>query len=277
MPEEKCSSINDDSPLDGVYWNNQYQANATGWDLGQVAPPIKAYIDTIQNKDTKILIPGCGNAYEAEYLNQQGFNDITIIDIAPLLVKKLKQNFEKNKNIKVILGNFFEHEGQYDCIIEQTFFCALTPSLRQKYVWKMHQLLANNGKLVGLLFNRNFESSPPFGGSQLEYEQLFREAFIFHKFSIAKNSILPRAKSELFIEFQKNTEVEVNRYSFVDGTCSGFLKWVLEKLIETETIVKLSVSSDFEEILIISKQEIPIQKLQQIISYDKKYVIYKLD
>jgi SAM-dependent methyltransferase len=137
MSEEKCCVITCDLPLDQNYWDNQYQANATGWDLGQVSPPIKTYIDTIENKDAKILIPGCGNTYEAEYLLQLGFTNVTVIDIAPTLVENLKQKFANNKNIIVVLGDFFEHQGNYDYIIEQTFFCALPPPMRQKYTWKM--------------------------------------------------------------------------------------------------------------------------------------------
>jgi hypothetical protein len=33
-----------------------------------VSLPIKAYIDTLKDKDIAILIPGCGNTYEAAYL-----------------------------------------------------------------------------------------------------------------------------------------------------------------------------------------------------------------
>ena len=193
MSEEKCCVVTCDLPLDQTYWDNQYQANATGWDLGQVSPPIKTYINTIENKDAKILIPGCGNTYEAEYLLQQGFTNITVIDIAPTLVENLKQKFVNNKNITIVLGDFFEHQGNYDFIIEQTFFCALPPTMRQKYVWKMHQLLTDYGKLFGLLFNREFEVSPPFGGSLNEYEQLFTKAFIFNSISLAgfyKHSLL---------------------------------------------------------------------------------------
>jgi hypothetical protein len=38
----------------------------TGWDLGWYLP-IKNYIDTLKDKDIAILIPGCGNTYEAAY------------------------------------------------------------------------------------------------------------------------------------------------------------------------------------------------------------------
>lgn len=195
--------MNNEKRLDQEYWETQYKTNATGWDLGNVSPPIKEYINTIANKNLSILIPGCGNSYEAEHLLNQGFTNVTVIDIAPTLVKNIQEKFNTNPNIKIVLGDFFEHQGQYDLILEQTFFCALPPSMRQKYVSKIHQLLSKNGKLVGLLFNKNFESGPPFGGSQAEYEQLFRDYFEFIIMGTCYNSIAPRANNELFIELQK--------------------------------------------------------------------------
>jgi SAM-dependent methyltransferase len=275
MSEEKCCVITCDLPLDENYWDNQYQANVIGWDLGQVSPPIKTYIDTIENKDAQILIPGCGNTYEAEYLVQQGFTNITVIDIAPTLVENLKKKFAKNNNITVVLGDFFEHQGNYDFIIEQTFFCALPPSMRQKYVWKMHQLLSNNGKLIGLLFNREFEVSPPFGGNLNEYEQLFQKAFEFNSISLAGNSIPSRANTELFFEFQKNNQNQVNLYHFEGITCSGCMNTVSSKFLEINGVLNVSMSSNFSEIIIVSTTDIELKTLQEIVSYDEKYKIKK--
>jgi SAM-dependent methyltransferase len=275
MSEEKCRVVTCDLPLDQTYWDNQYQANATGWDLGQVSPPIKTYINTIENKEAKILIPGCGNTYEAEYLLEQGFTNITVIDIAPTLVENLKQKFANNNNITIVLGDFFDHQGKYDFIIEQTFFCALPPTLRQKYVWKMHQLLTNYGKLFGLLFNREFEVSPPFGGSLNEYEQLFTKAFIFNSISLAGNSIPSRVNTELFIEFQKNELNQVNLYHFEGITCSGCMNTVSSKFLEINGVLNVSMNSNFSEIIIVSKTEIDIKTLQEIVSYDEKYKINK--
>ncbi|WP_281298939.1 methyltransferase domain-containing protein [Flavobacterium limnophilum] len=195
--------MSNEKRLDQEYWDKQYTSNATGWDLGQVSPPIKAYIDTLEDKNISILIPGCGNTYEAEYLLQQGFNNVTLIDIAPTLVDKLLEKFKNNPNIKIVLGDFFVHQGKYDLIIEQTFFCALPPEMRQEYVSKMYQLLAEKGKIAGLLFNKTFEGGPPFGGSKAEYELLFNKHFEFLHMDMCQNSIKPRANSELFIELQK--------------------------------------------------------------------------
>lgn len=274
MKEElQCCVVQCEQPLDANYWNNQYTSKNTGWDLGEVSPPIKSYIDTIQNKNISILIPGCGNTYEAEYLLQQGFANVTVIDIAPNLVKTIEQKFANNHNIKVVLGDFFEHVGNYDLIIEQTFFCALPPTLRQKYVYKMHQLLKPNGLLVGLLFNRTFEKNPPFGGSKEEYEKLFKDAFIFKQLDVATNSATPRANTELFIEFEKNDNVVVSLYKFVGITCNGCMNTVTQKFAAINNVLNISMSSNYAEVLIVSETPININVLQNEIAYDAKYSI----
>lgn len=201
---EKCCVVTCDLPLDETFWNNQYDANTTGWDLGEVSPPLKTYIDQLTNKNLRILIPGCGNTYEAEYLLQQGFANITVIDIAPILVAKLKEKFVSNPHIKIILGDFFEHQGEYDLVLEQTFFCAINPSLRKDYVSKMSELLAPKGKLAGVLFDREFEQQgPPFGGHKCQYEPMFEKDFDFKTFELCNNSFVKRAGTELFINLQK--------------------------------------------------------------------------
>lgn len=276
MNKEQCCVVSCERPLDQEYWENQYKAKATGWDLGEVSPPIKAYIDSLENKNTAILIPGCGNTYEADYLLEKGFTNVSVIDIAPTLVENLKQKFANNPNIQIILGDFFEHQGKYDLIIEQTFFCALPPTMRQKYVWKMHQLLADNGILAGLLFNRTFEVSPPFGGSKQEYEALFKNAFVFLKMEKAENSVTPRANTELFFELKKNNTVQVNLYEFKGITCSGCMTTVTQKFAAINEVLNVSMSTDFAEVLIVSKKEIPLEELQTIVSYDEKYKIKKI-
>jgi len=182
------------------FWNDQYIANTTGWDLGQVSPPLKAYIDQLTNKDIKILIPGCGNSYEAEYLLKMGFTNVSLIDIAPDLVERLKAKFKSEPHIKIILGDFFSQEGEYDLILEQTFFCALDPGLRKSYVEQMKNLLKIGGKLAGVLFVKEFEQAgPPFGGSKEEYELLFENDFDLQVFESCYNSFGKRAGTEMFI------------------------------------------------------------------------------
>lgn len=204
ITEEKSFLVTSNIPLGEAFWNNQYEANTTGWDLGTVSPPLKAYIDQLTNKELRILIPGCGNTYEADHLLQKGFTNITVIDIAPALVTKLKEKYKGNPHIHIILGDFFKHEGTYDLVLEQTFFCAIDPALRKDYVAKMEEILVPGGKLAGVLFNREFEQQgPPFGGNKKQYEPLFEKGFSFKTFEPCYNSFIKRKDTELFINLVK--------------------------------------------------------------------------
>jgi methyl halide transferase len=147
------------------------------------------------------------STYEVDYLLQKGFVNITVIDIAPTLVNKLQKKYAGNQYVKVVLGDFFDHAGEYDLILEQTFFCALEPSFRMNYKNKMHSLLSSNGKLTGILFDKEFEgASPPFGGTKAEYEKLFMDTFEFIKFEMCYNSHHKRHGSELFVILRKNNK-----------------------------------------------------------------------
>lgn len=189
--------------LSAEYWNQRYIKNVAQWDLGSISPPLKAYFDQLPNKNISILIPGAGNSYEAIYLLEQGFTNITVIDIAPAVIQPLQNRYKNRSAIQFVQTDFFDWEGQYDLIVEQTFFCALHPDLRQQYVAKMATLLAENGKLVGLLFNRAFESGPPFGGDIHSYQSLFEKHFQIDRMEPCYNSIAPRAGTELFFKVSR--------------------------------------------------------------------------
>ncbi len=193
--------------LNDAYWSNRYQQQTDGWDAGAVTTPLKAYIDQLLYKDLAILIPGCGNAYEAEYLMQRGFTNVTLLDISTLLCQRLEEKYVHwlGKGLKIINADFFKHTGAYDLVLEQTFFCALDPSLRNGYADKMNDLLLTDGKLVGVLFNKQFENGPPFGGSREEYVSFFSQHFDIQVMATCYNSIAPRIGSELFIKLAKKS------------------------------------------------------------------------
>ena len=183
------------------FWNNRYKIKETGWDIGYVSTPLKNYIDQLENKEIRILIPGCGNAYEAEYLHQNGFKNVFLLDIAPLALQQFSNRVPNFPKKHLLEENFFEHQGSYNLILEQTFFCAINPKLRDQYVQKIHQLILPKGKLVGLLFVGNFKKNhPPFGGTKKEYIKRFSPFFEIQKMELSINSIEARQGKELFIK-----------------------------------------------------------------------------
>lgn len=196
--------------LDANYWQERWSRAETGWDLRGVSPPLAAYIDQLgpEARHWAVLIPGCGNGYEALYLLSHGFTDVTMLDIAPGALAQLRAQVaqlppEPAAHLHLVCGDFFEHEGVYDLILEQTFFCALPPERRGDYARQMHRLLKPGGTLAGLLFDRDFPGGPPFGGSAAEYRQLLEPLFQIDLLAPCYNSAPPRAGTEVFFKVRK--------------------------------------------------------------------------
>ncbi|WP_375240190.1 methyltransferase domain-containing protein [Polaribacter sp.] len=191
--------------LSASAWDNRYINNDIGWDLGIVSPPLKAYFDQLKNKELKILIPGGGNSYEAEYLFKQGFKNIFVVDLSKTALNNLHNRIPELPKNQLINSDFFDVNDTFDLIIEQTFFCAIAPDLREKYAVKMKELLKPKGKLVGVMFNVPLnENRPPFGGNLEEYVELFSSHFKIDILEKCYNSYKNRQGRELFVKLLKD-------------------------------------------------------------------------
>jgi len=197
--------------LDASFWEQRYMTAETGWDLGGPSTPLKEYLDQLTNKDLSILIPGGGRAYEAEYAHRLGFRNVFVIDLTEAPLSDLLGRCPDFPKDHLIIGDFFTHEGNYDLILEQTFFCAIDPALRPQYVEHMSRLLAPGGGLVGVLFDSVPNPvGPPFGGSEAEYRALFKPYFPDVCFERCRNSIAPRAGRELWLRAVKDTYAPID-------------------------------------------------------------------
>lgn len=214
--------------LNETYWTKRYLDGDAGWDIGYVSTPLKNYFDQITNKHIRILIPGAGNAYEAEYLVNSGFENVYVCDLSAEPLNNLQKRCPQLKKENLIQGDFFELKNHsqtghfersraenpkessepiptFDLIVEQTFFCALNPSLRKKYFEKMYSLLHQDGHLMGVLFDDVLNTDkPPFGGNKAEYLTYIGEGFTIKTFDRCYNSIEPRQERELFINLVKS-------------------------------------------------------------------------
>lgn len=186
------------------YWNNKFAENKIGWDIGYPSPAIVEYFEQITDKNLKILLPGAGNAYEAEYLHKNGFKNVFVLDFAQEAIKSFKSRYSGFPDNQIITDDFFTFNGSFDIILEQTFFTSFYPSKREAFVKKIYSLLNKNGKYVGLFFTHEFgKNYPPFGATEEIYKSLFSNLFEFKIFEVAHNSIKPRKNREFFFIFIK--------------------------------------------------------------------------
>ena len=191
--------------LDAHYWQTRYQEQNTPWDMGQVSPPLRHYIDQLEDKDIRILIPGAGRAYEAAYLHQRGFRHVYVCDWADAAFAWLRMQVPDFPRAHQLTEDFFDLAIEVDLIMEQTFFCAIDPDDRPAYAEQAADLLAEAGKLVGLFWATEFAEGPPYGGHLSEYRTLFRPYFRIVYADISPYSIPPRAGRELFLELVKKS------------------------------------------------------------------------
>lgn len=189
--------------LSQTYWSTRYSSNQTGWDIGEANQYLIDIVQESYSKEAKILVPGAGNAHEVEALYKLGYTNVYALDWAKEPLIALKKRLPEIPDSQLLHESFFDHEGRYDVILEQTFFCALDPSLRKDYVNKTYDLLNDNGVVTGLLFDVKDLPGPPFGGSIWEYSRLFSQRFEKSLFHRSYDSIKPREGRECFFKVEK--------------------------------------------------------------------------
>ncbi|MCM8568053.1 TPMT family class I SAM-dependent methyltransferase [Gramella jeungdoensis] len=190
--------------MSSEFWSARYREKRTGWDIGYVSTPLKEYIDQLEYKELKILIPGAGNSYEAEYLFKNEFKNITICEIASEPLQNFQNRVPDFPKNQLLQQDFFTLNQTYDLILEQTFFCAIPVEKRPDYAEQCFNLLKTGGKIAGVFFDFELrEDGPPFGGTKQEYLTYFSPYFKIDILERCYNSIKPRQGNELFFKFIK--------------------------------------------------------------------------
>lgn len=194
--------------LDQNYWTERWLSGQTGWDIGYPSPSLMDFSRDHISKKAFILLPGAGNAYEAEELFKRGYKNVFVVDISRVPLDNFLRRFPKFPADQLIHADFFDLTGvRFHFILEQTFFCALHPSLRDKYVSKCHELLYPAGQVAGLLFDFPLtEDGPPFGGCHEEYLDRFSKYFEIIQLEKTDKSIKPREGREFFFHLKKKND-----------------------------------------------------------------------
>ena len=170
------------------FWESRYRDHVTPWDAGKVPDALRDYTKRIKS-GSRILIPGCGSAYEAGYLAENGFH-VLAIDFSPAAVELASKNLSRFGDI-VRLADFFEFDygKPYEVIYERAFLCALPPRMWPQYAPRMAQLLRPGGELAGFFFFRETEKGPPFGTTPQALHALLDPHFDLVEDRMATDSI----------------------------------------------------------------------------------------
>ncbi len=158
------------------FWESRYQDKFIPWDAGKVPDSLREYLPKLQ-PGARILVPGCGSAYEAGYLAENGY-DVLAVDFSPAAVELAKKNLGPRGDI-VRLADFFAFGAgaPFDAIYERAFLCALPRKMWNAYAERCAQLLKPGGVIAGFFFLAETPKGPPFGTSQPELDALLGGRF----------------------------------------------------------------------------------------------------
>lgn len=158
------------------FWETRYRDNVIPWDAGNVPPALREHLPTLAPR-ARILVPGCGSAYEAGWLADQGF-DVLAIDFSAAAVERARGVLGPHAGI-VKLADFFEFDPgpPFDLIYERAFLCALPPRIWPQYPARCADLLKPGGAIAGFWFFADTPRGPPFGTTPAALAALLEPAF----------------------------------------------------------------------------------------------------
>jgi len=185
-----------------AFWESRYRDHVTPWDAGKTPERLRVYARTLK-PGARILIPGCGSAYEAAYLAQQGF-DVLAIDFSPAALAAACNILRDRRDIAKLADFFvFEFDDRFDVIYERAFLCALPRTSWRDYAARCAQLLKPGGLIAGFFFFDDTPRGPPFGTSTAELEALLGADFTLVEDSPVADSIPVFAGKERWMVWEK--------------------------------------------------------------------------
>lgn len=158
------------------FWDQRFRNKTTPWDAGGVPTALKDFAASRQDQP-RVLIPGCGSAYEARFLAELGWQ-VTALDFSVAAIEAARVTLGPHAD-RLLLADFFTFDAgdRFDLIYERAFLCALPRHLWRDYAARVAELLKPGGLLVGFFFFSDDAKGPPFGTSPRELEQLFSPRF----------------------------------------------------------------------------------------------------
>jgi len=187
------------------FWETRYRDHIMPWDAGAVPRSLPAFLPRLRT-GTRILIPGCGSAYEANFLAENGM-DVLAIDFSPAAVAAARKQVPRFPQA-VREADFFEFDFgmPYEVVYERAFLCALPPKMWPAYATRMAKLIASDGLLAGFFFFDDAPRGPPFGINEQALLDLLSPAFVLEARHAVTDSIAVFQGKEHWMEFRRVPE-----------------------------------------------------------------------
>lgn len=167
------SASEDRTALD---WEARFRDNETPWERGDLHPAIALWQQAgALEAGRRIIVPGCGRSPEPAFFAGLGL-EVTAMDLSGTAIAWQKAHFDQLG----LSGHFVEGDSlawtpdePVDLVHEQTFLCAIHPSLRTDYEAALRRWLKPGGQLLALFMQKDEMGGPPYGCSLDAMRSLF--------------------------------------------------------------------------------------------------------
>ena len=181
QPQYPAHAGRPEHEVDATWWEEQYRKGEAFWDHGAPSPGLVDFLAQETYTPGAVLVPGCGRGHDCRALAAHGFA-VTGQDIAPQAVAEARAlAAAEAPSIIYAVGDFLklpaEFQGQFDWLFEHTCFSALNPDWREQYAASVAAALRRGGHYLGVFYNIQPESGPPFGTTRAELVDRFSPRF----------------------------------------------------------------------------------------------------
>jgi SAM-dependent methyltransferase len=163
-------------PAGAEFWSVRYREGVTPWDAGGVPATLSEFVRA-QRAPLRVLVPGCGSAYEVRAFAEAGHDVLAIDFSAPALERAGDVLGEWSRLLRH--ADFFADDlgAPYDLVYERAFLCALPRVHWVRWAARLAELVAPGGRLAGFFFASTDERGPPFALKPGELRRLLGAGF----------------------------------------------------------------------------------------------------
>jgi len=194
-------------------WDQRYREGRDGWELGQAAPPLDAFLRSdIRSPQPpgRVLVPGCGRGHEAALLAELGFEVIGLDLSAEAIDRARALHGPDRPQLRWLQADLFDPAalaaaeftaGSVEGVLEHTCFCAIPRDKRPDYVKSVARALRPGGLLLAVFYINPRDDpdptlGPPFGSEPSELAERFEPWFEVEESGPARDAFPERTGRE---------------------------------------------------------------------------------
>ena len=163
-------------PAGAEFWDARYREAFMPWDAGGVPAALQRFLAG-EPAARRVLLPGCGAAYEARAFAERG-HDVLAIDFSTLALERARALLGDWSRVLRHADFFADDLGApFDIVYERAFLCALPRPHWARWAARVAEIVRPGGRVAGFFFRSDDDRGPPFGLKAGEIEALLAPAF----------------------------------------------------------------------------------------------------